>query len=86
MLNIGEFFKKIKNKHSQELFIRSTIKDVIKKHTKIELAIESISLKSSTVSLKGVSQTARSQMFIKKQIIIDEINAVQTIRKITDVR
>ncbi len=86
MLKIADFFKRIQNKHSQELFIRSTIQASIKKYTKVELPIESISLKSGIVSLKGISQTARSQVFIKKQAIIEELNSTQTIRIVTDIR
>lgn len=86
MLKIADFFKKIQNKHSQELFIRSTIQTSIKKYTQVELPIESISIKSSSILLKGISQTERSQVFIKKQIIIQELNTIQKIRLITDIR
>lgn len=86
MFNIGQFFKKAQNKHTQELFIRSTIKDAIQKQTNIEIPIEAISFTSQTLILKGISQGAKSQIFIKKQLILQEINTKQNIRKILDVR
>lgn len=86
MLNIGQFFKKIQNKHTKELFIRSVVKDVIQKYVGVEVPVESISFKSDTVVLQGVSQTAKSQIFIKKQAIVQEVNSKQNIRRIVDVR
>ncbi len=74
MLSIAGFFKKIQNKHTKELYLRNTIQATIKKYIGVELPLESISVKSDTISLEGISQAARSQVFIKKQLILDEIN------------
>ena len=86
MLKISDFFKRIQNRHTQELFIRSVIQSALKSCAGVEVKIEAIRISSSTVTLKGVSQSERSQVFIKKQKIIDEINVGQTIRNIVDMR
>lgn len=86
MLKISEFFKKIRNKHTKGLFLRSIIQSTIKKHTNVDLPTESILLKSNSILLNGISQTARSQIFIKKQAIIQDINLSQDTQKIDDVR
>jgi len=86
MINIGELFKKIQNRHSKELFLRSTIQESIKKHTNIDLKVADISVKSGVVSLKNISQTAKSQVFIRKQAVMNEVNALQQIQKITEIR
>ena len=86
MLSISQFFKRIQNKHSKELFVRSVIQAAIKKYAGVEVLLEDITFGSSGVVLKNVSGAARSQVFIKKQAIIAEINAGQDIRHIGDVR
>jgi hypothetical protein len=86
MLKISDFFKKIQNKHTQELFIRSIIQSALKSCAGIDVTIESIGINSGTVTLKGISQSERSQIFIKKHKIIEAINIGQTIRKVTDMR
>ena len=86
MLNIGQFFKKIQNKYTQELFIRTLIKEHIQKHIGIVIPVEDISFKSGDIILKNISQTARSQIFIKKQALLQRINEVQQAKKIGDIR
>ncbi len=86
MLKISEFFKKIQNRHTKELFVRSVVRDSLKKIVNVEVPVEAISFKSSIAVLKDVSQSARSQIFIKKQTIIQEINSLQSIRIVEDIR
>ena len=86
MFNISGFFKRIQNAHTKELFIRTVIRDSIKKSTTIEIPLESISFNASTAILKGISQSLRSVIFIKKRVILADINANQTIRAISDIR
>lgn len=86
MLKISEFFKKIQSKHTQELFVRSIIQSILKKYLSIEVPVENISFKSDSIILKGISQVARSQIFIKKEFIIKDINIDQSIKKFSDIR
>jgi hypothetical protein len=86
MLNIGEFFKRIKGSFAKEIFVRNAIKEAVKKYTGADIQIEDISFKGSTVMLKNVNQSARSTIFIKKHAIIKEVNTAQNIRIVSDVR
>ena len=86
MLKISDFFKKIQNKHSKELFVRSSIQVIIKKHVGVDIPVESISIKSSSIYLKNQSQSARSQIFIRKQGILDDTNNLLKPQKIIDIR
>jgi hypothetical protein len=85
MLKIADLFKKIQNRQSKELFLRSVIKDTIYKHTQISVPVESIIIKSDTLSINDLSQTAKSQIFIKREAIIKDINMAQTIRTISNI-
>lgn len=84
--NIRDFFKRIQNIHAKEILIRSLIKDVIKKHTNHEIPIESIKFSSGNIVLKGVNQSLRSVIFIKRTNIIQEINASQQIKRFYDIK
>lgn len=86
MFGIGQFFSKIQNSFAKEVLIRTVMKDAIKKYVGLEIPIENISVKSGTITLDNVSQSARSAIFIKKQAIIKEIMAAQNIKNITDIR
>jgi len=85
MLKISDFFKRIQNTYTQELFIRSVIIAAIKKYAHFDVSTESIHFKSSTVILKGVTATQKSQIFIKKKQILDEIHSVEMKKHITDI-
>ncbi|MEK7641986.1 MAG: hypothetical protein AAB365_03280 [Patescibacteria group bacterium] len=86
MLKISEFFKRIQGKHSKELAVRSTVAEAIKKHARFDIPLEYIDFSSSTAILKGITAMQRSQIFIKKQTILSEINSQQSIRVVTDIR
>ena len=62
------------------------IGESFRKITGIEVPVESIAIKAGTVSLKGINQADKSTIFIKKQALLKDINASQTIRKIDDIR
>jgi hypothetical protein len=86
MLNIGQFFKKIQNKYTEELFVRTIVKEQIQKYTGIVVEVQDISIKSGNIILKNVSQTGRSQIYIKKQALLEGINSAQQNKKIGDIR
>lgn len=86
MLNISQFFKKIQGKYNQEILLRSTIKEVIRSQSGVDVPLESINYKNGLVTLAGLTQTARSQVFIKKQAIIEQINSRQNTKTVTDIR
>ncbi len=86
MLSIGQFFKKIKNKHSREVFVRTVVGEVIQKHTQAHIPTESIVFSSDTIILQHISSAARSHIFIKKQAILKEIAERQDIKVISDIK
>lgn len=86
MLNIGQFFKKIQNKHTKELFARTVAKEAIQEQSGVIVRVEDMSFKAGALILKGLSQGARSQVFIKKQAILEQIRAKQQIQVVVDIK
>ena len=86
MIGLSGFFKNIQNAFTKEVVLKTTIKEAIKKCSGIDIPIEHISCKGSTVNLKNVNQAVVSQIYIKKQKILEELKATQTIKVITDIR
>ena len=86
MLGIHEFFKRIQNLHSKEVFVRTVIQESLKKYTNIGLELKDINFQESTIVLKNTNQTFKSVVFTKKNQILNDINEKQTIRKVTDIR
>jgi len=86
MRSIGEFFKRIKNTQASGFFLQSAIGEIVKKITNVNIPPESIKISSSKVILNGISQTARSEIFIKREAILKEINNVAGKVKITEIR
>lgn len=86
MIGLSGFFKNIQNAFTKEVVLRTSIKEAIKKCANIDIPIENISCKGSTVNLKNINQVVISQIFIKKQKILEELKTSQTIKVITDIR
>lgn len=86
MFNIGQFFKKIQNRHTQELFIRSVIQESISQSAGVKIPLEDITLSSGVITLKNISSGLKSVIFIKKQKILDSINNAQSIQVVTAIR
>lgn len=86
MKNISEFFKRIGGIQAKEISLRASIQTAIKEFVAIDIPIAFITLKAGVVTLKGISHSARSAIFIHKQKIIDRANKEQTDQKIADIR
>ncbi len=86
MKNISEFFKRIGSMQAKEISLRASVQSAIKEFVDIDIPIGSISLKTGVVTLKSISHSARSAIFIHKKKIIDKANGLQTEQKITDIR
>lgn len=85
-LGIGQFFKKIRGKYEQEIFLRTVIKEAIQSQSRVIVSLGSVNYKNGTVILADLTQTARSQIFIKKQAIIEQINNQQKVKKVIDIK
>jgi hypothetical protein len=86
MRSIGEFFSKIKSRQAQEIFLRTIIQQVLKKVAGIDVEISQIAFKGFTVNVKGLSQPAKAQLFMKKGAALKEIEIQSPGRRITDIR
>ena len=86
MIGIGDFFKRIKGLHAREVLVRTIIQDAIKKHTGVDIPLDSISFSAGSIVLKSASNSLRSAIFIKKTAILADVNAGQDLKKIVDIR
>ncbi len=84
MLRISEFFKRIGGIQAREIAFRAGVQAAIKESTGVEIPIQSISFRSGKISLKNISQAARSAVFIKRSAIIERTNALQSVRHVDD--
>ncbi len=86
MFNIGSFFEKFQNTATKELAFRNAAKAVIRRTTSLEIPMEAINIKGGVIYLKGLDHSAKSEVFMKKQAIIDGINSSQGVYKVKDLR
>lgn len=86
MRSIGDLFARIKNVQAKEMFLRTAIQQALKKVANIDCALSDISCKNFTIQIRNLSQTAKSQLFMKKGAIIKEIEAQPTGRVISEIR
>jgi len=80
MFGISGFFKNIQNTFTKEVVLRTTIKNIIKKHTEIDIPIENITYRNSIINLKNINSSALSVIFIKKTKILEDLPKFQDIR------
>ena len=74
MFNISQFLERLKKISGSSINIRIEISKVISKQLGLEIPIESIEIKLPKIYIKNISQAARSEIFIKKEAILKEIN------------
>jgi hypothetical protein len=86
MLNISQFFKRVQGKHAQEVVVRMSVCDAIRKHANFDIPMEKVNFNSDTAVLEGLTAMQKSQIYIKKHAILTEANSQQSIRKIGDIR
>lgn len=77
MRNIGEFFRKIQNRQAASFFLQKIVSEVLKDVANIEVSENNVVISRSEIILKGISQSAKSEIFIKKEKILKEINKRQ---------
>lgn len=86
MKSIREFFARIQNRQFQEIQLRASISDAVTKHTRVVLPPDSISFSPKVLVLKGLNQSAKSAIFIKKTYILKDLNEILPARMIADIR
>ncbi len=85
MKNIGGFFDKFKSKVAGEVQNRVAVIEAIKKHTGEELKMGDITLSVGVVRIKG-GQGLKNEIFIKKSLILKDINSKTKALQISDIR
>ena len=86
MFGIGEYFKNIRSSFTKQLFVRSVVSKIIYKYLNTEISPDKMSIKGGIVTIRGISQAAKSVIFTKKTTLISEINSNQAIIKVLDIR
>lgn len=86
MFNIAKFFSRIQNTRLSELTARQKIVEILVKLTSVTVQLGDISFKDGVLIIQKISQVAKSEIFIKKQIIIDEVNKLQIAHVIQDIK
>jgi hypothetical protein len=71
--SINNFLDKFKNLIFQDSITKDIIKKYVKTHTSFELDLNSISHKNGIIFIKG-SPILRNEIFLKKKIILENIN------------
>ena len=86
MFGIGHLLKRVQNRQTREIFVCDAVRNTLKEQIKVDIPLENIKLKDSTISFINIGQVARSEIFIKKHQLLKSINSVQDIITITDFR
>ena len=85
MKRISELLGRMIGIQARESLVLIAVQQALKSRLSLEVPLEAISCKGATVTLKGIDQSARSALFIKKETILKEINGLQSVRTIIDI-
>lgn len=85
MLNIGSFFEKFNNAALKEIKKREVVVRAIEKHTGATVDVKDISFNNKTVQING-GPGLKSQIFMKKQLILEMIQSDLPGVVVTDLR
>lgn len=85
MKGISHFFDKIKNSAIQEIQKRTAISDIIKQVIGQTIPIESISINNGVLKITA-SQVLKSEIYIKKKLILNKISLQLPTIKIIDIK
>jgi hypothetical protein len=72
MKSIGEFFARVRTGHAKEIYRRTTAQSAVKKYSGVDIPVEQISFSGKSLVLEGLSQEAKSTLFVKTQAILAE--------------
>ncbi len=73
MKKLGGFFEKFNGKIAGQIKNLIIISEVIKKHTGIEVEMKNLAISAGVLRLK-ISSVEKSQIYMKKEKILKEIN------------
>lgn len=86
MFNIGGLFQKFLTLQSKEIGVRNIIIESLKRNTGITVAVNDIEINNGVIFIKKLPQAAKNVVFMKKGIVLEEINNKQTDRKILNIK
>jgi hypothetical protein len=85
MFNISQILDRVRSLRESNIGKRMVVKNTINKFVSIDIPVEQIEIKSSKVFVKNISQAAKSEIFLKKAAIIEEIAATLKNNRIKDI-
>lgn len=87
MFNINQLLEKVRSLRNSDIGLRLSVQAAVKKNIGIEAPVETIQIKSSRITIKNISSAARSELFLKKEKILADINSalggVKTLKDIS---
>ncbi|MFA6315498.1 MAG: hypothetical protein WC648_03990 [Candidatus Paceibacterota bacterium] len=86
MFGISHLLSRIQNVFLKETLARSCIAKIISNTIGVDVPVESVSIKGSTILLLNTSQSMRTAIFIKKQAILKEFAANEETKNFLDIR
>ena len=75
MLKISQLFERLRNVYTKEINKKLIVQKIIKNKANIDIAIDDISIKSSEIIIRNISQAAKNEVFIKQILILKEANS-----------
>lgn len=86
MFNIGGLFQKFLALQAKEIGVRNIVIESIQKNIGVTLVVGDIEINNSIIFIKKLPQAAKNSLFMKKDIILDEINTKQVLKKISSIK
>lgn len=86
MFNINQFLNKIRAHRSTDEHVRFAVCKALLSQVKMTVPPEAVEIKPPRIFIKNISQVARSEIFIKKEALLAEINVSHKGRVLTDIR
>ncbi len=86
MFNIGGLFGKFIKFQNNEICLRQFVVGSLKNNTGINTEIGDIEIKNDTILIKKLSQAGKNVLFMKKGLVLEEINSKQNYKKINNIK
>lgn len=86
MFNIEQFLGKIRARQTSGEAVRIAVIEALKEYVGLEVIGKDVEIKPPQIFLKNIPQTARTEIFIKKKSILENINKKHGGRPFTDIR
>ncbi|MEI7462823.1 MAG: hypothetical protein WCK03_00315 [Candidatus Taylorbacteria bacterium] len=86
MFGIGHLLRKIQNRQSSEVFVSDIVRLVLKEEFNRDILLNDIKIKGSVVTILNIGQTMKSEIFIRKQLLLKKINEKQQVLLVIDLK